>query len=52
MNVLLFGTEVIKNSNFQKGAQNQGFWAQNQKSDTTFISLTLKVEETKVISEF
>ena len=38
---------------FQKSkmAQKSTFYPQNQNSETTFISSTLKVEEIKVVSE-
>ena len=35
-----------------KSGQKSTFYQQNQNSDTTFISSTLKVEEIKVVSEF
>ena len=40
-----------KNKNSKRG-QNSTFEPQNHKSDTTFISSTFKVEETKVVLEF
>ena len=33
-------------------AQKSTFYLENQNSETTFISSTFKVEETKVVSEF
>ena len=36
----------------KKMVQKSTFYLQNQNSETTFISSTLKVEEIKVVSEF
>ena len=52
VNVLSFWYRSFEKVKISKMAKKSTFYSQNLNSDTTFISSTLKVEETKVVSEF